>query len=89
MKFKDNILPIDIKERIAYLYRLNRLLIDFHNEKGKEYKDGKITLSEFRDFQEKWFNPRFKLISKEICNCKNNLCGDENILVSADAIEED
>lgn len=88
MKFKKDSLPSDTKQCIAYLYRLNRLLIDFHNEKGKEYKDGKITLTKFRGLQENWFDPRFKLIAKEICRCKNILSNDDTIEVNADDIEE-
>ena len=73
MKFKSGTLPRYYKDRIKYLYRFQELLRLFHNQKGKDFRDGKITEEEFRTFQEGWFKKRNLLICRELNKCKQSM----------------
>jgi len=72
MKFKEGSLPYLYKDRIEYLYRFQELLRLYHNKKGLDFRDGKITEEEFRNFQSTWFNPRNNLVCAEINKCKEH-----------------
>lgn len=73
MKFKTGKLPQDDKERLKYLYKFQEMLRLFHNQKGQEFEDGKITEREFRSFQNGWFDKRNLLICQEINKCTNKI----------------
>lgn len=89
VKFKEGRLPLLMKDRIEYLFRYNEILKLYHNKIGQKYKDGKITLTEFREFQNEWFEPRFQLISTEINKCKSNFAAKSSIIINPDDIEEE
>jgi hypothetical protein len=88
MKFKEGTLPHLIKDRIEYLYRFHELLRLFHNQKAQEYKNGKITLDQFRYFQRGWYEPRSHLIIIEITHCRQ-IFAKKNISVDISSIEEE
>ena len=73
MKFKTGKLPQDNEEKLRYLYRFQELLRLFHNQKGKEFREGKITEHTFRKFQRGWFEKRNFLLCKEIDKCKDKI----------------
>ena len=73
MKFKTGKLAPDFKVRIKYLYRFQEMLRLYHNQKGKEFREGKITEKAFRNFQNGWFNRRNLLICQEINKCKDHI----------------
>ena len=70
MIFKAGKLPTINGDRIAYLYSLQEKLKLHHNKKGEDYRNGKITEQEFRDYQKTWFNDRSLFICEEINKCK-------------------
>ena len=72
MIFKEGNLPRLYKDRIEYLYRFQELLRLYHNKKGQEFRDGKITEKEFKEFQSNWFDPRNNLLCAEINKCKQH-----------------
>ena len=64
------------KEKLSYLYRTQELLRLEHNEKGKDFRDGKITKKVFRDYQSKDFEPRLeKVLSK-----RNKILEEEGVV---------
>ena len=89
MKFKEGALPTDHKDRIAYLVRFQRLLIDMQNAKGEKYRNGEITQKQFHDFKMLWAHPRFNLCADEIAKCKQRFKADLTIPVTITDIEED
>jgi len=78
VRFKNDKLPEVHEERIRYLYRFQEVLRLVHNKKGKDFREGKISEEEFRNFQADWFKKRNTLISREICKCRENLPQDFN-----------
>lgn len=73
MKFKEGTLPVDPKEKLKYLYRFQEMLILFHNLKGKDFRNGKMTEKQFRNFQKGWVRNRKLLICAEINKCKEEI----------------
>ena len=47
-------------------YRLQQRLQEVHNVWGAKYKSGEITLAEWNQFKEEWYDPRMKLVTDEI-----------------------
>lgn len=72
MKFKAGTLPHLYKDRVEYLYRFQEVLRLFHNKKARDYRDGKITLMQFRILQEGWFEPRNHFLCIELNKCKKH-----------------
>lgn len=70
MKFKENSLPVNLKDRLKYLYRFQEMLRLFHNVKGTAFRNGKMSEVEFRQFQKGWFGERNQLLCQEINKCK-------------------
>ena len=66
------------KEKLSYLYRTQELLRLEHNEKGKEFRDGKMTEKVFRDYQSKDFEPRLKKVLFE----RNKILEEEGVVKS-------
>jgi len=87
VKFKEGTLPPLYKNRIEYLYKFQELLRLYHNKKGEDFRDGKITEKEFKDFQSNWFNPRNNLLCLEINKCKKHF-QQVSITVDINSIEE-
>lgn len=52
-------------------YRLQHKLGIIHNQYGKKYKDGEITLHQWRLFRNEWYEPRWRLVKKEILRLRN------------------
>jgi len=73
LKFKEGKLPKTPQAKLKYLYRLQELLRLYHNKKGEDVKKKKISLEEFRKFQQGWFKNRNSLICGKILECKNSL----------------
>ena len=53
-------------ERYAYLYRLQELLRLEHNEKGKAFRENKLTEADWNSYKNDNFEPKSQLISEEI-----------------------
>lgn len=86
--FKTGKLPSSYKNRTAYLLRFQQVVINFHNEKGKEFRDGEISEETFRNFQENWCKPRLELIATKLADCKHYFKEDATIAVNSDDIED-
>ncbi len=52
------IIIITDQDKVKFLYRAIELLRLEHNEKGKVFREGKMTEKEFRDYQNYDFEPR-------------------------------
>lgn len=50
------------EDKIKFLYRALELLRLEHNEEGKKFREGKISESQFRDYQRNSYKPRMKKI---------------------------
>lgn len=88
MKFKAGKLPLKYEDRIAYLYNLQEKFRLYHNQKGKDFRDGKITEKEFQEFQKTWFDDRNDFICTELNKCKKQLKEDTSITSNIIDIEE-
>lgn len=58
------------QDKLKYLFRTKELLRLEHNARGKNFRDGKITEAEFRDYQLADFEPRLKNVLQEINKIK-------------------
>ena len=73
MRFKKGALPIDLKERLKYLFRFQEMLRLFHNKKSRQFHDKKMTEDDFRRFQKGWCKKRELLLCQEINKCKDTI----------------
>jgi len=55
-------------DKTEYAYKTQAMLRYFHNQKGQDYLDGKITKSEWLDWKDTVFEPRSKAIIKVIAD---------------------
>lgn len=53
-------------DRTEYLYRLQEKLLLEHNANGKDFRDGKITETQWRAYLADTYEPRSKRIEDEI-----------------------
>jgi len=60
-------------DRYVYLYRLQELLRLEHNGRGKDFRDKKITKSQWLEYEDIDFNPKSSMISTEICKYRELL----------------
>jgi len=61
--------PVDIttpEEKTKFLYGLQEVVRQKHNEKGEKYNTGFLSKKQWYDFLEKEFEPRSHIISEEI-----------------------
>ena len=58
------------QKKIQYLFRLTEVMRLRHNEKGIDYKEGRITESEWLEFVE-WFRERQGFINSKINEVKD------------------
>ena len=56
------------QDKLKYLYRTVELLRLEHNERGKDFRDGKMSEKDFRDYQKYDFEPRNQIVFFEINN---------------------
>lgn len=61
------------KDRIKLLYRVVELLRLKHNEKGKDFREGRMTEKDFRNYQRNDFEPRNERLYSEINILKEKL----------------
>ncbi len=69
-------IPIKIiadKDKLKYLYRMVELLRLEHNEKGKGFREGKMTEKDFMDYQKNDFELRNQKLFSEINQLKEKL----------------
>lgn len=81
-EFKPGVLPADYAERTKYLYRMQELLRLEHNDKGQQYKDGKITLEQWDNYRNLQFTPKSDLIINEILKCRQSFKKDNTVNAS-------
>jgi len=55
------------------------LLRLFHNIKGQDFRDGKMTKNEFRYFQNDWIRKRTQLICEKINECREQISEFETV----------
>jgi len=72
------------QDKLKYLYRVEELLRLEHNERGKEFRDGKVNEKDFRDYQRNDFEPRNQVVHFEI----NNILEREGITYKEDMFAE-
>lgn len=72
LKIPDNIANIPEKA-INFAYSAQEKLRFLHNQKGQDYKDGKISKQQWEDWKEDYFEPRSSAISIEIVDRKEQL----------------
>jgi len=73
IRIKTSMLPADTEARLKTLYRLQQLLIIFHNRQAEKYRSGEMSLYRFRQFQRLWCKPRNRAICREMNNCKHKI----------------
>lgn len=56
------------QDKLKYLYRVVELLRLEHNEKGKDFREGKMSEKDFRAYQKYDFEPRNQIVFFEINN---------------------
>ena len=71
VKYKDKI--NDKKDKLAYLYRLQQLVIDEFNEKGKDFREKKISNKDFNSYKIKIFEKRIEAINDEIVGLQEKM----------------
>lgn len=54
------------ESRYAYAYRLQELLRLEHNRKGKDFREGKISEKQWKEYKETQFTPKSDLIIEDI-----------------------
>jgi len=81
-------LPSNKKERITYLYRMLGMLTEQHNQKGKDFRDGKISEKEFRKYQDGWHARCSDLLCDKICEVRTSIQEDKQIAASLSDIKE-
>jgi hypothetical protein len=79
-------MPISIKfpktakspsKRIAFLMAFKKKTREAHNAKGKEAKDGKISMPTFRKWQHLWYEPRMVAIGIALAEAEFELENDD------------
>lgn len=63
----------DSKAKIAYAYKAQEDLRILHNQKSTEYRDGKLSKTEWMTWEKDFFEPRSNAICVEIIKQKNLL----------------
>ncbi len=61
------------QDKLKFLYRAMELLRLEHNERGKMFREGKISEKEFRDYQNGEFNQKTEKIFAELNPLKEKL----------------
>ena len=73
MTLEESLSSLTSEQKVAYLYRTQEKLRLAHNEKGKDFRDGKISKAEWQEFLENWFNPKSNKISEHLGELKETL----------------
>lgn len=60
-------------EKFEYSLQVKEKLIELHNQKGKDYRDGKITAEEWQKWKEEYFKPMLDKILDDLRLNRANL----------------
>jgi len=65
------------KDKMAYLYRMQELIRLEHNEKGKDYREKKISREEFDDYCNDNHMKKQRIIADEILKIRKEMKNDD------------
>lgn len=89
--FSDNIpvftlkIPLSItksQDKLSYAYEIQEKLRLLHNEKGKDFREGKISEQEWKIWLKNFFNPKHFAINNVILQERDNLNKQNNITIN-------
>lgn len=61
------------QDKIEFCYIAQQKLQDEHNAKGKDFREGKITEEEWREYLSKEFDPKQSIVMDNLIKCKVEL----------------
>ena len=73
--------PNNIKsnlDKLSYVYRLQGLLIEEHNQKGVDFKNKSISRQDWDNYKRGQFQEKMDAITKEICKYRDLVRKDAN-----------
>jgi len=76
-----------IQDKLLQVIRLQQLLIDEHHERADKYKQGNITLTEFRNYQEKEFLLKLEIVNSEFNKLKIEIRKDLSVNTTLDDVK--
>ena len=83
--------PVDVistNDKIEYAYIAQEALRLEHNKQGKDFREGKLTDEEWKEWQEKYFEPRSNAIVAEILKNKESLKSSTKYSINLDTAFE-
>lgn len=77
----------EARDKFEFLCSLKKALVEMHNQKGQDYKNGVITKDEWGTWISSYFEPRLDLIDSEMSNAINEMRNKYNVDVDSAIIE--